>query len=157
MMATATGIEQIVDRYIAAWNETDPASRRDLIAQIWTEDGRYLDPLMSGDGHDGIDAMIAGVQAQFPGYRFRRTGGLDAHHDVVRFSWQLGPGDGPALAGGVDFGVLRDGRLQTITGFLDFAPGGERAVIGRVPSHTERPSSPALLPVRRESGRERLG
>jgi hypothetical protein len=40
----------------------------------------------------------------------------------VRFSWELGPEDGAALAGGVDFGVLVDSRLQSITGFLDFVP-----------------------------------
>jgi hypothetical protein len=78
---------------------------------------------MSGEGHDGIDAMIGAVQIQFPGYRFRRVGELDAHHDRVRFTWELGPEDGVALAGGVDFGVIVDGRLQSITGFLDFAPG----------------------------------
>ena len=123
----ATEVEQLIDRYIAAWNETDPATRRTLIARAWTEDGSYLDPLMRGEGHDGIDAMIGGAQAQFPGYRFRRTGELDTHHDRVRFSWELGSEGGPALAEGVDFGVVSEGRLQTITGFLDFAPhvGGE--------------------------------
>jgi hypothetical protein len=119
----ATEVEQLIDQYIAAWNETDPATRRALIARTWTEDGRYLDPLMSGEGHDGIDAMVGAVQTQFPGYRFRRTGELDTHHERVRFSWELGPEAGPPLAGGVDFGVVSDGRLHTITGFLDFAPG----------------------------------
>jgi hypothetical protein len=42
----------------------------------------------------------------------------------VRFSWELGSKDGPALAGGVDFRVIEDGSLQTMTGFLDFALGG---------------------------------
>src|SRR5688500_5020043 len=82
-MATtiAAAVEQVVDQYIAAWNETDPEARRELIARTWTEDGTYLDPLMNGEGHDGIDAMIGGVQTQFPGYRFRRSGELDAHND----------------------------------------------------------------------------
>ena len=122
-MTAATEVEQLIDQYIAAWNETDPATRRELIARTWTEDGSYLDPLMSGAGHDSIDAMIDGVQTRFPGYRFRRTGEIDAHNTVVRFSWDLVPEGGPALAGGVDFGVIVDGRLQSITGFLDFAPG----------------------------------
>ena len=122
--ASAVSVEHVIDRYIAVWNETDPLVRRESIARTWKEDGRYIDPLMSGQGHEGIDAMIQGVQTQFPGFCFRRTGELDAHNDVVRFSWELGPEDGPALAGGVDFGVVSDGRLQSITGFLDFAPGG---------------------------------
>lgn len=120
--ATATAIDQLADRYLAAWNETDPAARRDLIAKTWTEEGTYLDPLLSGVGHDGIDAMMAAAQPQFAGLRFRRTSEVDAHHDVVRFSWSLGPDDALALSG-QDFAVVADGRFQSITGFFDFMPG----------------------------------
>jgi SnoaL-like domain len=112
----------LVDRYIAIWNETDDKRRRDLIARTWTEDSTYLDPMVRGEGRGGIDAMIRGVQAQFPGLLFRRTSDVDAHNDRVRFDWELGPEGGPALAGGVDFGVIVGDRLQRITGFLDFAP-----------------------------------
>jgi hypothetical protein len=112
----------LIDRYFAIWNETDAARRRDLIARTWTEDAAYLDPLVSGEGHEGIDAMVAGVQAQFPGLTFRRTGQIDAHHDRVRFARELGPEGGAPLAGGVDFGVITgDGRLGAVTGFLKFA------------------------------------
>jgi hypothetical protein len=41
----------------------------------------------------------------------------------VRFSWELDPEDGSALADGVDFGMVVDDQLQSITDFLDFAPG----------------------------------
>ena len=119
--ATATDVEQIVDRYLAAWNETESAARRELIARTWIEDGTYLDPLLSGTGHDGINAMMGAAQPQFAGLRFRRTSEVDAHHDVVRFSWVLGPEDGLALAG-VDFGVVAEGRFRSITGFFDFMP-----------------------------------
>lgn len=66
--------------------------------------------------------MLQGVQDKFPGYRMRRTGEIDAHHDRVRFTWELGSEGGGALAGGLDVGVIADGRLETITRFLDFAP-----------------------------------
>src|SRR4051794_10587510 len=36
----------VVDRYIAIWNETDPARRRDLVGQTWTDDATYVDPLV---------------------------------------------------------------------------------------------------------------
>jgi hypothetical protein len=119
--ATAVAIEQLADRYLAAWNETDPAARLALIAQTWTEDGTYLDPLLSGSGHAGIDAMMAAAQPQFDGARFRRTSDVDAHHDVVRFTWSLGLEDAPFLSG-LDFGVVEDGRFRSITGFFDFMP-----------------------------------
>ncbi|HZD25297.1 MAG TPA: nuclear transport factor 2 family protein [Alphaproteobacteria bacterium] len=115
---------ELIDRYIAVWNETDPARRRELIALTWTETAHYVDPLMEGDGPAGIDAMVAGVQERFPDHRFRLAGEVDAHHDRVRFGWELAPEGGEPLVAGIDFGVIAaDGRLQTITGFLDLVPG----------------------------------
>jgi len=117
-------LEALVDNYIAAWNATDPQVRAAKVAATWTEVATYKDPMMAGEGHAGIAAMIAGAQSNFPGLVFRRRGDLDAHGDVIRFSWDLGPHGAPAIAGGTDFGVLKDGRLATVTGFLDFAPSG---------------------------------
>ena len=118
-----TDISLVVDQYIAIWNETDAGRRRDLIARTWTEDASYLDPVLSGDGHDGIDAMVRGVQARFPGHRFRCTGVIDTHHDRLRFGWELvGPDDAVVVAG-IDVGeVAGDGRLRRITGFFDQLP-----------------------------------
>jgi hypothetical protein len=114
----------LIDRYIAMWNAIEAEDRRNLIAGAWAESGRYIDPLMEGLGHDGIDAMVAGVQKRFRGHRFRRTSEVDAHNGRVRFGWELAAEGAAPLARGVDFGVLADdGRLQSITGFLDQVPG----------------------------------
>ena len=113
---------ELIDRYIATWNETNSQRRKDLIARTWTEDSSYVDPLVHGDGRSGIDAMIEAVQNQFPGLKSRRVSDVDTHNDRLRFKWELGPEGGPAVAGGVDFGVTRGSMLQTITGFIDFAP-----------------------------------
>jgi hypothetical protein len=113
-------ITQLVDDYIAAWNEADAGPRRELVARVFTDDATYVDPLMEGSGTDGIDAMIGGAQGQFPGARFELAGAPDAHHDVVRFTWHLkGPG-GEKIATGHDYGqVAADGRLRAVTGFLE--------------------------------------
>ena len=118
-----TDITNLIDGYIATWNEADPQRRRALVAQTWTEDGSYVDPLMTGKGTDGIDAMIAGAQQQFPGHRFVLAGEPDSHHDRVRFSWHLKPVDNDdVVATGHDFGVVADdGRLISVTGFLEQA------------------------------------
>lgn len=119
-----TDFTDLVDCYIAMWNETDAKRRREIIARIWTDHARYVDPLMSGDGPAGIDAMVQGVQQRFPGHKFRRTSDVDAHNHCVRFGWELGQAAGAApLVAGVDFGVVAaDGRLVSITGFLDQVP-----------------------------------
>jgi hypothetical protein len=114
-----TTITSVVDTYIAAWNERDPARRLELVGKTWTEDGTYVDPLMAGDGVPGIADMIGAAQSQFPGHRFELSFGPDAHNDVVRFSWDLRGDNGP-VASGTDFAtVAGDGRLHCVTGFLE--------------------------------------
>jgi hypothetical protein len=115
-------LNELADRYIAAWNETDATRRHDLIARTYTEDATYVDPVFQSEGQEGIADMIAAAQAQFPGNRFRRVSEVDAHHDRIRFTWELGPEGSPALAGGVDFAVVEGDRLRAVTGFFDFTP-----------------------------------
>ncbi|RKR36506.1 nuclear transport factor 2 family protein [Paraburkholderia sp. BL17N1] len=115
----------LIDRYFDAWNETDGTRRRELIAATWSTDADYRDPLLSGTGHDGIDAMIRAVQERFPHHTFRRTGQIDGFADRLRFSWELAAPAGDAIVKGSDFGVIDPhGRLQAITGFLDQVPDG---------------------------------
>jgi hypothetical protein len=110
----------LVRTYIEMWNETDPQRRRELVAQTVTDDARYLDPIMSGSGPDGISEMIGGAQEQFPGHRFALVSGPDVHHDRVRFTWALAPTAGDPVAIGTDFATTaEDGRLRDITGFLE--------------------------------------
>jgi len=115
---------ETVANYIAAWNETDPARRREIVARAWTEDGSYLDAHRGGTGHAEIDAMIAAVQERLPGYRVRLSSGIEAHHGRVRFSWAAGGTEqAPLFFGGTDFAVLaEDGRLRAVTGFIDAMP-----------------------------------
>jgi SnoaL-like protein len=116
-------ITTVVHNYIALWNETTPEDRRALVADTFADGARYLDPLMSGEGHNGIDAMVAAAQKQYPGTRFELADGPDAHHDRVRFTWRLvATGGGAPIAVGVDFAtVADDGRLVDVTGFLEAA------------------------------------
>jgi ketosteroid isomerase-like protein len=113
----------LIDRYIAAWNETDAERRKALVASTFSEDATYLDPVMQGTGHAGIEAMIAGVQTRFPGHRFTRSGKMDLHHDHLRFCWDLSPTGGEPLVKGTDFAVLAaDARMAAVTGFFDLLP-----------------------------------
>ncbi len=112
--------DTLVNNYIAMWNETDPNRRRDLVAETVTDDADYVDPVMEGAGIDGISAMIGGAQSQFPGHRFALVAGPEAHHDRVRFTWSLAADGGAPVAVGVDFVDLADdGRMRSITGFLE--------------------------------------
>jgi hypothetical protein len=55
-------MDDVIARYLACWNETDPAVRRKLIAETWAEDASYIDPLAEARGRDAIDAIIAAAR-----------------------------------------------------------------------------------------------
>jgi hypothetical protein len=117
---------KLVERYIEAWNETDPQARGAAVAATWAEDAQYVDPLVDISGRDQIAALIGAVQEQAPGHVFRLLDDrVDAHHNVVRFAWELVPASGgESLAIGFDVAVTDDdGRIGSVLGFLDKAPG----------------------------------
>jgi SnoaL-like domain len=116
----------LVERYIDTWNETDPEARRSAVASVWADDAHYVDPLASASGHTQISDLIGTVHEQAPGHVFRLLSeSVDAHHDVVRFAWELVPASGgDPLAIGFDVAVAGDdGRIRNVIGFLDKAPG----------------------------------
>jgi hypothetical protein len=118
-----TDIKNLIDGYIAAWNETDAEARAKKIAEVFVEQIEYTDPLASVHGHAELNALIAGAQAQFAGLGFRLAGEPDAHHDVVRFTWELAPGAEEALVVGFDVALIApDGRIGAVAGFLDKVP-----------------------------------
>ena len=119
-----TDVTPIAESYIALWNERNATQRRALLARRWTTDSTYVDPLMRGEGHDAIDALVAGVQQRFPDFQFRLLGAANGHGDYVRFSWQLGPENADGPIQGTDFVELADGRIRRVTGFLDRVPDG---------------------------------
>ncbi len=109
---------ETVDAYLAAWNETDPGQRAELVRRAIGADIWYRDPLLEADGLDAFDAMLAAVQAQFPGFVMRRTSDVDGHRDLVRFNWALGAPDAEPAVVGVDVAKFdADGKLHRIIGF----------------------------------------
>jgi hypothetical protein len=118
---------QLVDRYLETWNETDADARRASVVSVWTEDGRYVDPMADVEGRDQISDHIGAVQQQIPGHVFRLldgTGSVDAHHNLLRFSWELVPASGgEPVAIGSDVAITDgDGHIGTVLGFLDKTP-----------------------------------
>lgn len=115
-------MNDIVEQYLATWNATG-AEREALLAEHWSPDVTYVDPLAEVSGAAAVGALVDAVQAQFPGFVFSRASEPDAHHRQLRFSWGLGPeGEEPVVIGS-DVVVLDEaGRIQDVRGFLDRVP-----------------------------------
>jgi hypothetical protein len=110
--------------YLSLWNEISGEARLQAIKETFTSDVTYTDPLADVAGHDGIDALIAGVQSQFSGFTFKLLDGVDTNHNIARFKWELVPvGGGESIAIGSDLAVFsEDGKIRSIHGFLDKVP-----------------------------------
>lgn len=113
-----------VARYFEAWNARGEGALGKAVAAAFGEDVTYTDPLAEVAGHEGLAAAIAGAHAQFPGFVFRQSGDVDGHHDIARFGWELVSGaDGSAPVAGFDVVRLgEDGRIRSVSGFLDRVP-----------------------------------
>jgi hypothetical protein len=113
----------LADTYLAAFNETDPGRRAELLAEAFGPDAYVADPLLEGRGHDGLAAMAAQIHTHYAGHRLRRTTGIDRHHDVLRFGWELVAPDGSVVVAAVDVGIVApDGRLARVAGFFGDPP-----------------------------------
>jgi hypothetical protein len=132
--------ERLVQHYVAVWTEPDPATRRNAIEQLWTEDGAHVlqppveirdaaaglgftHPTLEARGYDEIEARVTRAHDDFvaPGeYTFRASGQVVRLGDVVKFRWEMVPvAGGEAVGGGVDVLVLHDGRVRTDYQFPD--------------------------------------
>jgi hypothetical protein len=117
-------IEQSISAYLSIWNQTDPARRRAAIDALFTENCRYADPIADVSGRAALDALIAGVQAQFAGFQFTLAGRVDAHHAQARFTWHAAPAQAtdPVVIG-FDVVLFSGPRIESVYGFLDKVPG----------------------------------
>lgn len=117
-----TQTQTLVDRYFDCWNSTTAEDRAAAVSETWTEDGTNTDPMGDVTGHDALLDMFAGTQAMYPGHTFRQVGAVDAHHNLVRWGWEMIDTEGTKVLDGIDVAeVASDGRLSRLAGFFGAA------------------------------------
>ena len=102
------------------FGENDPARRRTVIDEIFTEDCVFYDP--KGGvyrGRDEIDRIAGAVKATHPDFRYQPIAEPEEVGNGGRIQWVSGrPGDAPAYAG-TDFIIALDGRIAAVYLFFD--------------------------------------
>jgi hypothetical protein len=134
-MDDTTDTNELVDRYVAVWNEPEPAARRRLVRELWAADGCHVletppeairhaarslglpAPALVARGYDELDRRIDRSYEDFvaPGdHAFRAGGDASRHGEVVSFTWQMvATADGSVAGGGRAVLVLDgDGRFR---------------------------------------------
>jgi hypothetical protein len=93
--------QQLADRYVAVWNETDPERRRSAIAALWAPDGRHYVAAREAEGYEALEERIVGSHqknVRDGGHRFRAARDARALREVVTFHWEMLPAGGESVA-----------------------------------------------------------
>jgi hypothetical protein len=120
--------------YVALWNEPAADRRRQMIAGLWTEEGRHIlqppqevreiaaqpgiamSAALEARGHEEIEARAASVYEHWvgaEGLSFRGRDDSDRLGDVVKLHWEAVARDGTVFAVGLSFLVLAaHGRIE---------------------------------------------
>ncbi|MGW0858283.1 hypothetical protein [Streptomyces sp. NPDC002690] len=129
-----------LERYIALWNEPDPAVRRAAVAALWRPDGLHLTATRRFRGTEELVARVTEAYDQFVGgraLRFRSGGELMRNHGALAFDWVMTPEDrkDEVLAVGFDVVLLDgDGRIAADYQFNE-PPEASEALDGQAERH----------------------
>ena len=108
----------LCERWERLWNERSAAGRMALLESLCEEGVVLVDPGNDVAGRQAVSDAIGRVQDRTPGLAFRLTGPADAHHNVLRVSWETVASS--TRRQGIDVFVLSpDGRISTVLGFVD--------------------------------------
>jgi hypothetical protein len=125
---------ELADRYVALWNEPDRQRRRQIIEELWTENGTHiLEPpeeireaaerpglgmtaILEARGYGEIEARATTAYEHWVGSQglsFRLRDDAQQLHDVVKFHWEAVSSEGEVTAVGLNFLVVtEDGRIR---------------------------------------------
>jgi hypothetical protein len=88
-----TETASIVNRYVAVWNEPDPAARRAAIATIWAPGGvEFLEAGTQYRGHEELSERVTRAYETFVAtgkYDVTSAGDVARHDDIITFTAQL--------------------------------------------------------------------
>ena len=111
-----------LDHMLAAWNEPDPAKVRSHLDLALADDVDFIDPSIVTHGIDEFEANVHHVQEQIPGARYERGSGVDSHHNLYRYTWQISQHGEPLLSGFDVTEVDENGKVTRVLGFFGPLP-----------------------------------
>jgi hypothetical protein len=145
-------LDELVARYVAAWNEPHPDKRRALVVDLWNEGAIRYNHAGKQDGRDAIADAVASTYARFGarGLRFRPIGSPVGHHQVLKFSWEMFTAEtGEVDSIGTTFLLLNlDNMIERDYQFTEETPGWRRPSVKNCVSLLAFPHS---LPLRRRA------
>lgn len=117
-----TQIPEVLEQMMSMWNEKDLNRIPDHVEAIFSEKVAFIDPANSIIGHDAFVSMVKEFRTKFPDAICSRASGVDSHHGLHRYHWEIHRGD-ELLLEGFDVTEIDDqGRVSRVEGFFGPIP-----------------------------------
>jgi hypothetical protein len=132
---------ELVERYVAMWNDEDPDARNAAVHELWAQDGAhilqppeemlgeakrigFINPVLEARGYDALEARVTRAHQEFVAsgeFRFRPRDRAVQIGDVIKFGWEMVPAaGGNATATGLEFLLLdAQGRIRCDYQFIE--------------------------------------
>jgi hypothetical protein len=112
-----------IEAYVAAWNEPDPAKRRELLERACADDFRMVTSGRQVRGRAELDAMIADFQLRRPGHRAAFASAIDVQGSVFRYGGKVENATAQSAGDALDAGECdSEGRITLLLTFVGAAP-----------------------------------
>lgn len=112
------GLQQLIDRHFAIWNNPRAAEREQAFASVYSPDFFVADYNGLNEGAARVNAAITKVQSQHPGFIFTPEP-VEWNHGIARVRWGYGPKEDLYRVRGEDIFTVSDGRLASARVFLN--------------------------------------
>ena len=118
-----SGVATLLNRNLPeVFGEGEPSRRRAAIRELYTEDCVVYVPPGVFVGHDALDKFAGDLRATHPHFVYTPHGEPQVLHNSARLAWGSGPkGEAPAYTG-VDFIIVRGGKIAALYVYLDSPP-----------------------------------
>ena len=110
------------DHMLAAWNETNLDQIRGHLEQCLAPEIYFVDPSIETRGLDEFEANIRGFRKKYPNAVCRRASGIDGHHQIYRYAWEILNGEELFLIGFDVVTVDEQARVLRVEGFFGPLP-----------------------------------
>ena len=110
------------DHMLAAWNEHDLEKVRGHLERALAAEVVFVDPSIVTTGIDEFEANVREFRTRLPDAVCSRASGVDAHHDLYRYAWEIHRSGELFLPG---FDVVRidaEQRVLRVEGFFGPLP-----------------------------------
>jgi hypothetical protein len=101
------------------FGERDAKRRRAAIEELYAADCAIYVPPGVFVGHDALDRLVGEIRARNPNSVYTPRSKPQTLHDAGRMAWSSGPPGEPPGHTGMDFIIVRDGKIAALYPFLD--------------------------------------